>query len=281
MTVLSFDALNRRWPHAAHDLVLGVAASAAETFAKYGLTTSIEQSDLLAQISEETGAGTAVSENLNYSATRLMQVWPSRFPTLASAVPYANNPKGLADNVYGGRGGNRFGTEDGWNFRGRGAMEITFHDGYAMIAKVTGLDCVIDPDLVSAPENFLACACAFWKNADLNPIADSGNFRLETLRINGGYTNLAARLQWRTIWRQELGVRVSPTIGIAAPLAASVVGSVSWIQSRLNACGASPPLIVDGNLGDVTKAAIGKFQATRGLTPDEIAGAETIKALSA
>jgi len=205
-TNLTFAMLNRRWPHAPHGLVEGIIASAPAAFARYGLTTAAEQADLLAQVSEETGGGTATEENLNYTAERLVQVWPSRFPILASAAPFAHNPKALADSVYGGRGGNRWRSDDGWNFRGRGALQTTFRDNYAMTAKLTGLDCLDHPDLLLAPANFLACACAFWKNAALNAAADSGNFRLETLRLNGGTINLATREAWRAIWREELGI---------------------------------------------------------------------------
>jgi putative chitinase len=70
-----------------------------------------------------------VEENLNYSAKRLTQVWPKRFPSLASAKPYANNPKALAEKVYGGRLGNdRPG--DGWLFRGRNLPQATGGDLY-------------------------------------------------------------------------------------------------------------------------------------------------------
>jgi putative chitinase len=204
--MLTFAMLNRRWPRASHALVEGVAASAPAAFAKYGLATATAQADLLAQISEETGGGTAAEENLNYTAERLVEVWPTRFRDLASAMPFAHNPKALADNVYGGRGGNVAGTDDGWDFRGRGALQTTFRDNYAMTANLTGLDCLANPDLLLAPASFLECACALWKNAALSPIADAGNFRLETLRLNGGAINLATRVAWRAIWREELGV---------------------------------------------------------------------------
>jgi putative chitinase len=204
--MLTFAMLNRRWPHAPHALVQGIVDSAEAMFAKYGLATAAERADLIAQVSEETGGGTEVEENLNYTAERLVQVWPSRFPTLAAATPFAHNPKALANNVYGGRGGNVPGTDDGWNFRGRGALQTTFRGNYVMTARLTGLDCLKNPDLLLAPASFLECACAFWKNANLNPIADAGNFRLETLRLNGGYINLATREAWRAIWREELGV---------------------------------------------------------------------------
>jgi len=206
VTSLTFAMLNRRWPRASHALVAGIAATAPAAFAKYGLTTPAEQADFLAQVSEETGGGTAIEENLNYSAGRLVQVWPSRFPSLAAAAPYAHNPKALADFVYGGRGGNRPGTDDGWNFRGRGLIQETFRDNYAAEAKATGLDCLADPDLLTDTEHGIEFACAFWRRAALTPLAESGNFRLETLRLNGGYTNLSTRLAWRAIWREELGL---------------------------------------------------------------------------
>lgn len=70
-----------------------------------------------------------VIENLNYSAKRLTEVWPKRFPTIESAKPYANNPQKLANKVYGDRLGN-VGPNDGWLFRGRGLPQITGRENY-------------------------------------------------------------------------------------------------------------------------------------------------------
>lgn len=86
---------------------------------------------IMATAHHETGARFApVEENLNYSAKRLTQVWPSRFPSLAAATPYANNPQKLANKVYGGRMGND-GPDDGWRYRGRGFVQVTGRDNYA------------------------------------------------------------------------------------------------------------------------------------------------------
>lgn len=86
---------------------------------------------ILATAHHETGARFApVEENLNYSAKRLTQVWPSRFRTIAAATPYANNPQKLANKVYGGRMGNT-GTDDGWRYRGRSFTQLTGKDNYA------------------------------------------------------------------------------------------------------------------------------------------------------
>ena len=91
---------------------------------------------ILAEAHHETGCiWPPVSENLNYSAKRLTEVWPSRFPTLAAAAPYANNPRKLANKVYGGRLGNT-GDEDGWLYRGRGLAQITGKANYAKFGLV-------------------------------------------------------------------------------------------------------------------------------------------------
>lgn len=85
---------------------------------------------ILAEAYHETGgAMQPVSENLNYSAQRLTQVWPKRFQTLSAAKPYANNPRRLANKVYGDRLGN-VDPDDGWIYRGRGLAQITGRANY-------------------------------------------------------------------------------------------------------------------------------------------------------
>ena len=86
---------------------------------------------ILSEAYHETGGKMQpVAENLNYSAKRMTQVWPKRFPTIASAQPYAGNPQKLANKVYGGRLGND-GPNDGWLYRGRGLAQITGKTNYA------------------------------------------------------------------------------------------------------------------------------------------------------
>ena len=94
-------------------------------------TSRFHLAAILAESYHETdGTMQPVEENLNYSAKRMTQVWPSRFPTIASAQPYAGNPRALANKVYGGRLGNT-GPNDGWVFRGRGLSQITGRANYA------------------------------------------------------------------------------------------------------------------------------------------------------
>lgn len=77
---------------------------------------------------ETGGAMQPRTENLNYtSASRIRQVWPSRFPTEGAAIPFVRNPQGLANKVYGGRLGNAL-PNDGWDFRGMGLVQATGRD---------------------------------------------------------------------------------------------------------------------------------------------------------
>ena len=201
------EALLRLWPNgdrAVPSLRAGMIARAPAVFQQYGITTPLLAAHVMAQISHECGAGTEVIENLNYSAARLMQVWPSRFPSLASARPYANNPKALANKVYNGRMGNAVGSDDGWNFRGRGAVQTTGREGYQRLAVLTGLDVVNDPALVNDPRYFLACGVADFILCGCLPFAQADDIAGVTKRLNGGTIGLEARRQWLAQWKAAL-----------------------------------------------------------------------------
>jgi putative chitinase len=101
----------------------------------------------LATAHHETGARfEPVIEAMSYSAQRMTEVWPRRFPDLESATAYARNPEALANRVYGGRLGNtRQG--DGWRYRGRGLVQITGRANYRKVGRLIGVDLEADPDL--------------------------------------------------------------------------------------------------------------------------------------
>jgi putative chitinase len=183
----------------------GMAASAQAVFQKYGIDSPLLVAHVMAQISHECGAGHDVVENLNYTAGRMMQVWPSRFPTMASAQPYAGNPRALANKVYNGRMGNAAGSDDGWNFRGRGASQTTGREGYARLAKATGLDLLNHPDLVNDPQRFLECGVADFILCGCLPFAKADDVLNVTRRLNGGTVGLAQRQAWLAKWKAALG----------------------------------------------------------------------------
>jgi putative chitinase len=178
-------------------IIDAIASGSGFLFAKYGITTRNRALGFLSVAIEETGGLTALVENLRYSAERLIQVWPSRFPNLAAAAPYADSPQLLANEVYGGRMGNS-GTNSGWLYRGRGLIQITGHDNYALAAKLTGLALLSAPDLVASPEHALECALAiFTQYRDILDHCDKGEWSavwalVGTGRPDGKVLNLAA-----------------------------------------------------------------------------------------
>lgn len=175
-----------------------LGASAASAFSKYGVDGSPSRlAEFMAQTSHETGGYTRFEENMHYSAKRLTQVWPSRFPTVASALPYAWDPSdpdrediALANKVYGGRMGNeKNGTNDndGWDHRGGGLIQHTGFQEYEALRKRLGYTA---EDVHTDLTKMVVAACDFWQRANVNGAVDAGDFRLARRRTNGGYIGL-------------------------------------------------------------------------------------------
>ena len=129
----------------------------------------------LAQLGHESNGLTNREENLNYSAARLMEIWPNRFPTLDVAKQYERNPEKLANFVYGGRMGN-VNPGDGYRFRGRGYIQLTGRETYREVGRVAGLDLENHPELAAKPENAIRIAAAFWTWKNVNPTCDVQDF---------------------------------------------------------------------------------------------------------
>jgi len=179
----------------------GIARAAPIVFPKYGIEPNLVIQHLMAQISLECNAGMEVVENLNYSAPRMCQVWPSRFPNINAAIPYAHSPQVLANKVYGGRMGNAANSNDGWNYRGRGATQTTGHDGYKALGAKMNMDLLKTPDLVNDPHWFLECGVADFILCGCLPWAKADNIAMVTKHLNGGYTGLSDRITWLRRWK--------------------------------------------------------------------------------
>ena len=162
----------------------------------FGLSAE-RSAHLLGQASHESGGFTRVCESLYYSsADRIRKVWPSRFPTLEDAQPYARNPKALADKVYSNRMGN--GENEGSVFIGRGFLQLTGKDNYRSFASDMRLpEVMTDPSLIETDYAFETAYWFFEKNK-LFKIADEGvstdTIEKITKRVNGGYHGLQDRL---------------------------------------------------------------------------------------
>ncbi|MGP3661436.1 glycoside hydrolase family 19 protein [Burkholderia gladioli] len=170
------------------------------------IDTPLRAAAFLAQIGVESARLTAVVENLNYSTEGLLATFPKYF-TETEAQQYARRPPAIANRVYAGRYGN--GDEvsgDGWLYRGRGLIQITFHDNYQLCGVALGLPLVQQPDLLGAPVNAAASAAWWWAAHGLNPLADAGRFQQITRMVNGGLNGYSQRLHLYGAAKKALGV---------------------------------------------------------------------------
>jgi putative chitinase len=158
--------------------------------------TPLRLAHFMAQILHETDGLMIFRENMNYSAKRIVQVWPSRFKNEAAAAPYAHNPQALANKVYNGRMGNRSGTDDGWRFIGRGLLQVTGREDYEKYGKLLGVDIIKDPELAIDSRYTLKIAALEWDAKGCNSDADEDSIRKVTIKINGGLIGLASRIDW-------------------------------------------------------------------------------------
>lgn len=211
---LTIEIMRRRWPHGSQHipgLNEGIVASSAAVFAKYGLTSSMTVAHFMAQASEECGQGLEMIENMNYTAQRLREVFPTHF-TPAMAARAAHNPKMVGDIAYGGRMGNAPPpSDDGYNFRGAGLSQVTGRDGVAKLQTFlekngADFDILQHPELIIDPDHTLECGVADWSVCGCLPFAKKDDIVGETRAINGGLNGLAERRRQLGLWKKEFGI---------------------------------------------------------------------------
>jgi putative chitinase len=171
--VITLDELKQIMPYAGRraEFYLDHLQSAMDEF---DIDTPQRQAAFLAQIAHESGS-------LNYV-------------------------KELADgSAYEGRkdlGNVRPG--DGVRFKGRGLIQITGRDNYRDCGLALDLPLVDSPELLETPRNACRSAGWFWQSRGLNELADKGDFKLITKKINGGYNGYQDRVAYFTRAQQVL-----------------------------------------------------------------------------
>jgi putative chitinase len=193
--------------------VNGWAIQLWSAFVRFGLNTPSRMTCFLAQAAVESEELNVLEENLHYSAPRLVQVWPNRFATIQDALPYAENPEALANDVYGARNGNNQ-PGDGWKFRGRGILQITGRANYALITDEMAKLAVVlsSEDDFATQAGAAPAACAFWNYRNTNLSADrvigfgEPAFKQVCRAINGGLMDYDARLSYAKTFGDILGV---------------------------------------------------------------------------
>lgn len=166
-----------------------------EIGAKYGIISKDIFHEFAANVIQESMEFAHKRENMSYSAKRMTQVWPSRFPTLASAAPYAHSPERLSNLVYGKRMGNTL-PGDGWAFRGGGFIGLTGREVYTKYAKYAGYSSVEACAEDVRNSDRAAMDSAYWFFCvlkDLEDEADRDEFIGIVKSINGGTVGMKDR----------------------------------------------------------------------------------------
>lgn len=163
------------------------------------ITNKLRLAHFLAQCAHESGNFRKKTENMYYKTEdRLIATFKKRFDLLHPVKDYIKNPKKLGNYVYGSRLGN--GDEqsgDGYNYRGRGYIQLTGKENYEKFSKYIGDDQILKhPELV-ATKYPLDVSLFFFKDNQLWEICDKGSkdkiVKAVTAVINTGCEGLEKR----------------------------------------------------------------------------------------
>lgn len=158
----------------------------ASVLPKYDITTPERVAAFLGNCKTETN-WTTLEENLNYGAKYLFEnlnPGRKRFPTYEDALKVERKPEPIANIIYMvGRKLLDPQPGDGWKFRGRGLIQLTFKDGYLKASKaIYGDDRLVkNPDMVAKDKSTaIETAAWYFKCTNVNSWADKkdwGNCR--------------------------------------------------------------------------------------------------------
>jgi putative chitinase len=164
---------------------------------QFNITNSFRLTHFLAQVAHESGNFKHIRENLNYSAEGLIKVFPKYF-SKETALWYARKPQAIANMVYNGRMGNKLKSNDGWNFRGAGYLQLTGRTNFKAFSDFIGDPKIMDDPSLVATKYPLTSAAWFFEKNKLWAICDEGVHsdvvKKVSYRVNGGYNGLADRL---------------------------------------------------------------------------------------
>lgn len=215
---------------------------------KFGITSPNNVAAFLANITHESGNLKHFRENLNYSAATLARLWPHRYASngapnaLARAI--AGKPVLVGNNVYAKRMGNGPApTGDGYNYRGRGPIQITGKGMYKQISDGIGVDLVSNPDLLTRPDVGAMASAYFWaKVKGINKYADVGDITKARRLVNGGDNGMKDVMNRYASLRRQLGNGSSLSLGDIP-------------DQPLNATGDSNQMVASNDTGDTSGGA--------------------------
>lgn len=159
---------------------------------RYKINSKSRLAAWLAQVAHESGQLQFKVESLNYKVDALVPTFGLNRITQAQAKQFgridnvqAADQKAIANIVYGGEWGRKnlgnIGPNDGWNYRGRGPIQLTGLGNYKAAGSALGLDLVNSPEQLEIPENAIMAAAWYWAQNGLNELADGGQAKFQDI----------------------------------------------------------------------------------------------------
>lgn len=197
----------------------GWAPLIASAAREQDISTAPRLAAFLATISHETGGLTKLVESLNYSVAGLLKNFGRHRISAADAQRLGRKPgekalneerqAAIANLIYGGAFGLReLGNtqpNDGWFFRGKGAIQLTGRGNHTRFAQRLGVNVVQLQALLEVPATSIESAAEFWRKAGCNAACDAGDMRLMRRLVNGGALGLSEIIEGAAAVRRAYG----------------------------------------------------------------------------
>ncbi len=251
-----------------------------------GITNPRELAIFMGQVSAETDDLRSLEENLNYSSRGLRDTFPGVWTAAQADAIVAGGPRSIGNAMYGGRLGNN-NENDGYDFRGRGYLQLTGRENYEKIGRAIGVDLTTNPDVAADPEVAAKIAVHYWQTK-VRAIGAENDVYAASRAVNGGSNGLDHRIQAAGEWEQKFANGYLNSLSTNPPpingLRDGILGpgetgqDVVTLQKALNQA-INAGLTTDGDYGPGTERAVREFQQKNGLTVTGVAGPETLKAL--
>lgn len=264
-------------PRAKSQIVRGFARS-DKPLTKYGIDGNLNSLlHFLSQSATETGGFRTLEESTSYSADRLVAVFPSRV-TKERAALLERRPRETANFIYGDRLGNVEGTDDGWNYRGSGYLQLTGRYNFEKIGDRLGVALENQAETVRLPVAGLDASLEYWKWRGVGQIAENGGVREVRYAINGGENGLPEARVWYEVFKNAYRSRGGVELESSALGVDSVDAAVAKALAEFGFLD-EPDLestFTSGRYGE----GLAQFQQVRELEPTGVFDEDTLYAIT-